>query len=84
MIDPPHAYLATKQSHVVVQRRKIQRSKYPYLELEGYGQGLRAEWSKSPVCVFICYTTRLGKGQISHPGTAVFVCFLLAWWMDQK
>ena len=47
-------------------------------------QGLRAGWSKSPVCVFKCYPTRLGKGQISHPGTAVFVCILLAWWMDQK
>ena len=39
---------------------------------------------KNPVCVIIWYSNRLGKVQIGHAGTAVFICFLLAWWMDQE
>ena len=47
-------------------------------------QGLHPGWSDNTVCVIICYWTCLGNVQIGQSGKAVFVCFLLAWWMDER
>ena len=46
-------------------------------------QGSHPGWSENLVCAFICYPTCLEKVQISQVCKAVFVCFLLAWWMNE-
>ena len=47
-------------------------------------QACTAVMPNSPVCVKMFHSNRPEKVHIGHANTAVIVCFLLAWWMDQK
>ena len=58
-------------------KHQIGKKQVSRLWREGDGQGLRTGTSNIPVCVYIGYSNRIEK-----VWTAVFVCFLLAWWMD--